>query len=590
MLGKTAKKFKQILDLSQKIVPLYLKIVHLLNTLKKSSMKQIVSVLFLLIFSTVLLFAQNYPIGNRSITYTDAARSNRSVAVVVQYPATAAGTDVAFAAGTFPVVIFGHGFAMSGDNYDNIGQALVPQGYVVVLVNTETSLFGTSHGNFAGDLAFMAQKMQSENSTSTSPFFQKLTNKTAIMGHSMGGGATILAAANNTQIATTVTLAPAETDPSSISAALNTKVPSLVVVGEDDCVVPAADGPTPIYNNFTGIPKAFVSIINGNHCNFSDGSSFNCNFGEGSSGCSNSYIDQQHAAMNAAIFPWLNYWLKGNCTALSSFVTTIGGAAYNQTQTKTSLLNFGGRDLAVCQGSGAQFESYAGGSNYVWSPATGLSATNIARPTATPSATTTYTVNFTNSNGCAVSDQVVVTVNALPAAAISSSVAPVGSTVTVCGTTGTQLQAQPSGNGYTYRWFKNGVFTGYTVTGGTVKKAGTYTVEVTRTSTGCKKMSAPLTIVVNPCKNEGEASELEFTTLVAEVYPIPAHNQLTIDYSSSSTVQLSIVDLLGRTVSMQQLPEGTQQSNLDLSQLSAGQYMLLMNNGTEIVSKNIVVQ
>lgn len=553
-------------------------------------MKQVVFSLFLLIFSTAFLFAQSYPIGNRSVTYTDAARSNRSVPVVVQYPATVAGTDVAFAMGTFPVVIFGHGFAMSGDNYDNVWQTLVPQGYVVVLVNTETSLLGTSHSNFAGDLAFMAQKMQSENNTSTSPFFQKLTNKTAIMGHSMGGGATVLASANNTQIATTVTLAPAETDPSSISAALNTKVPSLVVVGEDDCVVPAGDGPTPIYNNFMGIPKAFVSIINGNHCNFSDGSSFNCNFGEGSSGCSNNYIDQQHAAMDAAILPWLNYWLKGSCAALSSFVTTIGGAAYNQTQTKTSLLNFGGRDLSVCQGSGAQFQSYAGGTNYVWSPTTGLSASNIARPIATPSTTTTYTVNFTNSNGCAVSDQVVVNVNALPAAAISSSVAPVGSTVTVCGTTGTQLQAQPSGNGYTYRWFKNGVFTGFTVPGGTVKKAGTYTVEVTRTSTGCKKMSAPLTIVVNPCKNEGSTSELEFSTLVAEIYPIPAHNQLTINYSSSSKAQLSIVDLLGRTLNVQQLPEGTQQSSLDISQLPAGQYMLVINNGTEIVSKNIVVQ
>ncbi len=41
-----------------------------------------------------------------------------------------------------------------------------------------------------------------------------------------------------------------------------------------------------------------------------------------------------------------------------------------------------------------------GGNTYSWLPATGLSATNIANPTANPTATTTYTVTGTNGNGC----------------------------------------------------------------------------------------------------------------------------------------------------------------------------------------------
>jgi subtilisin-like proprotein convertase family protein len=47
---------------------------------------------------------------------------------------------------------------------------------------------------------------------------------------------------------------------------------------------------------------------------------------------------------------------------------------------------------------------------YSWSPATGLSNANIESPTASPTATTTYTMTAT-SNGCSVSDDVIVTVN-----------------------------------------------------------------------------------------------------------------------------------------------------------------------------------
>lgn len=46
---------------------------------------------------------------------------------------------------------------------------------------------------------------------------------------------------------------------------------------------------------------------------------------------------------------------------------------------------------------------------YSWSPATGLSASNIANPTASPSTTTIYTLTITSS-GCAASDQLTINV------------------------------------------------------------------------------------------------------------------------------------------------------------------------------------
>jgi len=51
------------------------------------------------------------------------------------------------------------------------------------------------------------------------------------------------------------------------------------------------------------------------------------------------------------------------------------------------------------------------GYTYVWSPALGLSATDVAQPTASPTATTTYSLTVTNTAGCSSADEVVVTVN-----------------------------------------------------------------------------------------------------------------------------------------------------------------------------------
>ncbi|MEJ7681705.1 MAG: putative metal-binding motif-containing protein [Segetibacter sp.] len=49
---------------------------------------------------------------------------------------------------------------------------------------------------------------------------------------------------------------------------------------------------------------------------------------------------------------------------------------------------------------------------YDWSPADGLSAANIANPIASPTSTTTYTVNYKDAAGCAATDDITVTVGA----------------------------------------------------------------------------------------------------------------------------------------------------------------------------------
>lgn len=69
----------------------------------------------------------------------------------------------------------------------------------------------------------------------------------------------------------------------------------------------------------------------------------------------------------------------------------------------------------------------------VWSPAAGLSNTGILNPVASPTATTTYTVSATGTNGCVGSDQVIVNVNQSPANApiVAPSVLCVGNNAVV---------------------------------------------------------------------------------------------------------------------------------------------------------------
>ncbi|MFV8327873.1 T9SS type A sorting domain-containing protein, partial [Flavobacterium sp. ZS1P14] len=85
-----------------------------------------------------------------------------------------------------------------------------------------------------------------------------------------------------------------------------------------------------------------------------------------------------------------------------------------------------------------------GGVSYSWSPATGLSATNSANPTATPATTTTYTVTVTGANGCTKTDDVIVTVDkALP-------LANAGNDVTINCTTPSAILGATGGVSYSW--------------------------------------------------------------------------------------------------------------------------------------------
>lgn len=68
------------------------------------------------------------------------------------------------------------------------------------------------------------------------------------------------------------------------------------------------------------------------------------------------------------------------------------------------------RPISICKG-GTAFLNATGGTNYLWTPATGLDNPNIANPRATPTETTVYTVKISNiTSGCFKDTSVTVSV------------------------------------------------------------------------------------------------------------------------------------------------------------------------------------
>ena len=276
------------------------------------------SLIFFFALLPMIAAAQPFAIGTRSITFFDASR-NRDIATDVRYPATSAGSNAPFEAGAFPVLVIGHGFVMSTDAYANLWDHFVPLGYIVALPTTEGG-FGPSHGNFGLDLAFVASAIQAASSDGASPLFTHVAPFTALMGHSMGGGASFLGAAGNTAITTVVNLAAAETSPSAIAACAQVLVPTLVFAGSNDCITPIAEHQQPMYEALTVPCRAFVRITGGGHCYFAE-NNLNCSLGELTCTPAPAITRaQQHDVVNDFATLWLDHFLRGDAEALNTFI------------------------------------------------------------------------------------------------------------------------------------------------------------------------------------------------------------------------------------------------------------------------------
>ena len=286
------------------------------------------------------LFAQTFNIGHTSMDFYDNAR-NRNITTEIYYPADSNGDDRPISFGNFPVIVFGHGFLISWDSYDNYWTSLVPEGYILCFPTTEMG-FTPSHQSFADDLIFLTSQMQIESQNSTSIFYNSILPKTGIMGHSMGGGASFLAAENNPNINTLINFAAAETNPSAISAARNINIPSLIFSGEDDCVTPPINHQNIMFDSLNSYCKTQINILNGGHCYFANENVL-CSFGESSCNPTlNITRNEQQNIANDFLKIWLNFSLKSNQNSFTIFndsLQTSNRITYSQFCNSTSIIN-----------------------------------------------------------------------------------------------------------------------------------------------------------------------------------------------------------------------------------------------------------
>jgi large repetitive protein len=173
---------------------------------------------------------------------------------------------------------------------------------------------------------------------------------------------------------------------------------------------------------------------------------------------------------------------SGQCSSQDNVVVTV---------TPLTTAN-AGPDDTICFAGSAQLNA-SGGTQYSWSPATGLSNSTIANPVASPASTTTYTVTVTNAGGCTGTDMVTITVPP------QMTLATAGFAATCNGTCDGQTVVIPGGGiqPYAYLWSPGGQTTASVMN----QCAGTYNIQVTDaigcTATATVSVTEPPALVLS---------------------------------------------------------------------------------------------
>lgn len=231
--------------------------------------------------SPTLLGEQSQPgafvVSRRTVTVT---RPDDSTFLAdLRYPATSTEPDAPFAdaAAPAPAIAFGHGFLCGVALYASTMEHLASHGFIVIAMHSHSGLI-PDHSQYAIDLRHCLTWLEEQDAEESKWLFEAVdTDRLAVSGHSMGGGAAMLAAAADDRIDCLATLAAAETRPSAVSAARDLRCPACFIVGSDDAIVP----PTTTRAQYLACrePRQFVTIAGGSHCGFLDDGFLGCDSG-----------------------------------------------------------------------------------------------------------------------------------------------------------------------------------------------------------------------------------------------------------------------------------------------------------------------
>ncbi|WP_240800703.1 alpha/beta hydrolase [Streptomyces sp. ICN441] len=218
--------------------------------------------------------------GSFAVGYTDltVSASGRSFGARVWYPSASAGADTPVAPGAHPALAFGHGFFQDISKYQSLLRHYASWGFVAVAPKSQGGLF-PSHSGFADDLAASLSWLTTQNGTPGSRFAGAIdVDRLGLSGHSMGGGAALLASARSTAVKSVSTLAAAETNPSAVTASGGLRIPAQFVGGSADSIAGVAGHQQKMYDAKPA-PTQLRVITGGFHCGFVDTSGFGCDSG-----------------------------------------------------------------------------------------------------------------------------------------------------------------------------------------------------------------------------------------------------------------------------------------------------------------------
>ena len=162
----------------------------------------------------------------------------------------------------FAGVAISPGFVESQENMSWWGNHLASHGFAVLTLDTNELRDNPSLR--ADALMAAIEVLRNEGERMGGTLRGKILNdRMAIMGHSMGGGGTLIAAnAHSAELKAAIPFTPWQPD-GNFSAI---SIPTLVIAGENDRIAPAADHALPHFESLSeDIPKMYFEIKGGNH-------------------------------------------------------------------------------------------------------------------------------------------------------------------------------------------------------------------------------------------------------------------------------------------------------------------------------------
>eukprot|EP00937_MAST-01D_sp_MAST-1D-sp2_P005726 g5726.t1 len=264
------------------------------------------------------------------------------------------------------VVAFAHGFGIDAGHYAFVADALAPLGFVVAFPHTPGAIdvhVRNASLDLALDQAFILQHLvQQSAANASSPFYSKVPNRTALMGHSLGGGTALLAAdpavlQGRYRVAdalATLSLGT-YTIPKALPSAARAppSMPALLLTASQDCIDPPAKNSGPVLAGLRSACAALVSLVGGSHCQYA-APDLGCTATEKLCGArpNTTRALQQQLAMSL-IAPWLQLALGSDPRptpaqwAGSLFMSRLGGAVRGGSAELLGAARWGGCGAAL---------------------------------------------------------------------------------------------------------------------------------------------------------------------------------------------------------------------------------------------------